>query len=215
MGFASASASARRLVLQVLAAGSAALGKRAGVVSATLHLCLLGVSFAAHIATCPALVLSACRCISVAASGAACAGGQLTGGGAAAGAPSIRCCRCNLVAGSHCGSRFYLSVSLVLLLCLVREASAAACYVGALAVSDGAALLNFAIDQYCMFCDVNCAVHYNELSNCTHSIFAHRTLRRTWHPQNVVTIIIEDASRCVILRRTPRRWRPRTSFRVP
>ena len=172
------------------------MGKRAGVVSAALHLCLLCVSFAAHIATCPALVLSACRCISVAASGAACAGGQLTGGGAAAGAPSIRCCRCNLVAGSHCGSRFYLSVSLVLvlclvrevaacyvgalavsdarLLCLVREASAAACYVGALAVSDGAALLNFAIDQYCMFCDVNCAAH-NELSNCIYSIFAHRT----------------------------------------
>ena len=162
MGFASASASARRLLLQDLAAGySAALGKRAGVVSAALHLCLLCVSFAAHIATCPALVLSACRCISVAASGAACAGGQLTGGGAAAGAPSIRCCRCNLVAGSHCGSRFYLSVSLVLVLCLV------ACYVGALAVSVKflmllRALLNFAIDQYCMFCDVNCAAH-NEL----------------------------------------------------
>ena len=152
------------------------MGKRAGVVSAALHLCLLCVSFAAHIATCPALVLSACRCISVAASGGVLERGQLTGGGAAAGAPSIRCCRCNLVAGSHCGSRFYLSVSLVLLLCLVRHLRLLATLELLQFLMLLRALLNFAIDQYCMFCDVNCAAH-NELSNCIHyySIFAHRT----------------------------------------
>ena len=191
------------------------MGKRAGVVSAALHLCLLCVSFAAHIATCPALVLSACRCISVAASGevvrednllvvvlrpvrraSAVAAAILWPAATAGPAFTSRSLWCWSYAS--CVRHLRLLATLELLQFLVHAA----------------ALLNFAIDQYCMFCDVNCAAH-NGLSNCTHSIFAHRTLRRTWHPQNVVTMIIEDASRCVILRRTPRRWRPRTSFRVP
>ena len=82
------------------------------------------------------------------------------------------------------------------------------------------ALLNFAIDQYCMFCDVNCAAH-NELYLKLYLLYfctPHCGARGILNVQLsmwLVTIIIEDASRCVILRRTPRRWRPRTSFRVP